>query len=107
MLVAIAACLVDAPCQRQCILGSSAFVRSERTNARRTVVFIAVCAIPRKPCLVPQTLSLVTLGLGGGLYYAHQQGMLDGVLGAPPAQVRCSQVPRRDDPHAVHACLEH
>ncbi|KAK9843629.1 hypothetical protein WJX81_000152 [Elliptochloris bilobata] len=31
-------------------------------------------------------LLLGTLGLGGGLYYAHQQGMLDGVFGAPPAQ---------------------
>ena len=68
-----------------------------------------MCAIPRKPCLVllPQTLLLATLGLGGGgLYYAHQQGMLDGVLGAPPAQVRCPTVPSCGD-HAVHARLEH
>ena len=67
----------------------------------------AVCAIPCQPCLVIllQTATLVTLGLGGGLYYAHQQGMLDGMLGAPPAQVHCSLVPRRGD-HVIHACLE-
>jgi hypothetical protein len=35
-----------------------------------------------------QAWLLGALGLGGGAYYAHSQGMLDGILGAAPVAVR-------------------
>jgi hypothetical protein len=39
---------------------------------------------------LPYILGLA--GLGGGLYYAKQQGMLDAVLGAPPSGVGSAKV---------------
>ena len=39
---------------------------------------------------LPYILGLA--GLGGGLYYAKQQGMLDAMLGAPPSGVGSAKV---------------
>lgn len=64
-------------------------------------------------CLQRLPLILGLAGLGGGLYYAKQNGMLDGMLGAPPtgsgpAKVRADSMllsPRstRGPPSAVQS----
>lgn len=61
-----------------------------------TRVIVGLCGSALIPlALLPlQSLPLILglAGLGGGLYYAKQQGMLDGMLGAPPLSASPAKV---------------